>query len=93
MFEALSMLHIGLERAQKETITCCCKQCFCLVPPACQCNRLGSVLGKSQCDPVSGDCFCKRLVTGRHCDTCLVRRTCSFVDGWMLGWMDGWINL
>ncbi|CAF89550.1 unnamed protein product [Tetraodon nigroviridis] len=37
----------------------------------CQCDRLGTVLGSSQCDPVSGDCFCKRLVTGRTCNTCL----------------------
>lgn len=41
--------------------------------PACQCDRMGTVLGNSQCDPVSGDCFCKRLVTGRSCDKCLVR--------------------
>lgn len=46
---------------------------FCLVLPACQCDRMGTVLGNSQCDPVSGDCFCKRLVTGRNCDKCLVR--------------------
>eukprot|EP00066_Takifugu_rubripes_P001619 XP_003962939.2 PREDICTED: laminin subunit beta-2 [Takifugu rubripes] len=37
----------------------------------CQCDRMGTVLGNSQCDPVSGDCFCKRLVTGRSCDKCL----------------------
>uniref|UniRef100_A0A669EIH6 Laminin, beta 2 (laminin S) n=1 Tax=Oreochromis niloticus TaxID=8128 RepID=A0A669EIH6_ORENI len=40
----------------------------------CQCDPRGTVSGSSQCDPVSGDCFCKRLVTGRSCDQCLVRR-------------------
>uniref|UniRef100_A0AAQ6A8Y0 Laminin, beta 2 (laminin S) n=1 Tax=Amphiprion ocellaris TaxID=80972 RepID=A0AAQ6A8Y0_AMPOC len=37
----------------------------------CQCDHRGTVSGSSQCDPVSGDCFCKRLVTGRSCDQCL----------------------
>ncbi|XP_039459916.1 laminin subunit beta-2 isoform X1 [Oreochromis aureus] len=37
----------------------------------CQCDPRGTVSGSSQCDPVSGDCFCKRLVTGRSCDQCL----------------------
>uniref|UniRef100_A0A3P9JI64 Laminin subunit beta 2 n=1 Tax=Oryzias latipes TaxID=8090 RepID=A0A3P9JI64_ORYLA len=37
----------------------------------CRCDRRGTVSGSSQCDPVSGDCFCKRLVTGRSCDQCL----------------------
>lgn len=40
---------------------------------ACRCDHRGTVSGSSQCDPVSGDCFCKRLVTGRSCDQCLVR--------------------
>lgn len=44
------------------------------VPPACRCDHRGTVSGSSQCDPVSGDCFCKRLVTGRSCDQCLVRQ-------------------
>uniref|UniRef100_A0A665X2E4 Laminin subunit beta-2-like n=1 Tax=Echeneis naucrates TaxID=173247 RepID=A0A665X2E4_ECHNA len=37
----------------------------------CWCDNRGTVSGSSQCDPVSGDCFCKRLVTGRSCDQCL----------------------
>ncbi|KAI9531300.1 Laminin subunit beta-1 [Dissostichus eleginoides] len=37
----------------------------------CRCDPRGTVSGRSQCDPVSGDCFCKRLVTGRSCDQCL----------------------
>ena len=49
---------------------------------ACWCDNRGTVSGSSQCDPISGDCFCKRLVTGRSCDQCLVIRrsdkTCLF---------------
>uniref|UniRef100_A0A1A8S5L6 Laminin, beta 2 (Laminin S) n=1 Tax=Nothobranchius rachovii TaxID=451742 RepID=A0A1A8S5L6_9TELE len=37
----------------------------------CRCDRRGTVLGGSPCDPFSGDCICKRLVTGRSCDQCL----------------------
>uniref|UniRef100_A0A673C8G0 Laminin subunit beta-2-like n=1 Tax=Sphaeramia orbicularis TaxID=375764 RepID=A0A673C8G0_9TELE len=37
----------------------------------CRCDHRGTVSGNAQCDPVSGDCFCKRLVTGRSCDQCL----------------------
>uniref|UniRef100_A0AAY4EAZ9 Laminin subunit beta 2 n=1 Tax=Denticeps clupeoides TaxID=299321 RepID=A0AAY4EAZ9_9TELE len=37
----------------------------------CQCDPRGTVSGTPQCDPVSGDCFCKRLVTGRSCNQCL----------------------
>uniref|UniRef100_A0A8C1IFF7 Laminin, beta 2 (laminin S) n=1 Tax=Cyprinus carpio TaxID=7962 RepID=A0A8C1IFF7_CYPCA len=40
----------------------------------CKCDPRGTVSGSSQCDPVSGDCFCKRLVTGHSCNQCLVRR-------------------
>ncbi|NXM69164.1 LAMB2 protein, partial [Serilophus lunatus] len=37
----------------------------------CQCDPRGTVADDSRCDPVSGECFCKRLVTGRHCNQCL----------------------
>uniref|UniRef100_A0A3Q2YST7 Laminin, beta 2 (laminin S) n=1 Tax=Hippocampus comes TaxID=109280 RepID=A0A3Q2YST7_HIPCM len=36
----------------------------------CRCDHRGTVAGSTQCDAVSGDCFCKRLVTGRSCDQC-----------------------
>ncbi|NXY25243.1 LAMB2 protein, partial [Atrichornis clamosus] len=37
----------------------------------CQCDPRGMVADGSRCDPVSGECFCKRLVTGRNCHQCL----------------------
>uniref|UniRef100_A0A674ETI2 Laminin, beta 2 (laminin S) n=1 Tax=Salmo trutta TaxID=8032 RepID=A0A674ETI2_SALTR len=37
----------------------------------CQCDPRGTVSESPKCDPESGDCFCKRLVTGRSCDQCL----------------------
>ncbi|NXA06187.1 LAMB2 protein, partial [Sapayoa aenigma] len=37
----------------------------------CQCDPRGTVADDSRCDPVSGECFCKRLVTGRNCNQCL----------------------
>ena len=43
--------------------------CLCA---GCRCDPRGTVADGSQCDAVSGDCLCKRLVTGRSCDQCLV---------------------
>ncbi|XP_035245264.1 laminin subunit beta-2-like [Anguilla anguilla] len=37
----------------------------------CQCDLRGSVPGGS-CDSISGDCVCKRHVTGRRCDQCVL---------------------
>ncbi|CAN8186227.1 unnamed protein product [Coccothraustes coccothraustes] len=37
----------------------------------CQCDPRGTVADGSRCDPVSGECSCKRLVTGRSCNQCL----------------------
>ncbi|XP_029457085.1 laminin subunit beta-2-like isoform X2 [Rhinatrema bivittatum] len=37
----------------------------------CQCEPRGTVSDGAQCDPVTGDCFCKRLVTGPSCNQCL----------------------
>uniref|UniRef100_A0A8C0JE97 Uncharacterized protein n=1 Tax=Chelonoidis abingdonii TaxID=106734 RepID=A0A8C0JE97_CHEAB len=48
------------------------------VPPShplsmsgCQCHPQGTVSDGTPCDPVSGNCFCKRLVTGQSCEQCL----------------------
>uniref|UniRef100_A0AAR2JPG2 Laminin, beta 2 (laminin S) n=1 Tax=Pygocentrus nattereri TaxID=42514 RepID=A0AAR2JPG2_PYGNA len=37
----------------------------------CKCDPRGTVSGSPQCDPVQGDCFCKRLVMGQSCNQCL----------------------
>ncbi|CAL9703699.1 unnamed protein product [Knipowitschia caucasica] len=38
---------------------------------ACNCDPRGIVQMGAPCDQISGDCSCKRHVTGRHCDQCL----------------------
>nr|XP_032628515.1 laminin subunit beta-2-like [Chelonoidis abingdonii] len=50
----------------------------CRMPPShplsmsgCQCHPQGTVSDGTPCDPVSGNCFCKRLVTGQSCEQCL----------------------
>ncbi|XP_041417679.1 laminin subunit beta-2 isoform X1 [Xenopus laevis] len=37
----------------------------------CQCDPRGTISDGAQCDPISGDCFCKRFVTGPTCNQCL----------------------
>ncbi|KAM9343533.1 LOW QUALITY PROTEIN: laminin subunit beta-1 [Pholidichthys leucotaenia] len=37
----------------------------------CRCNPRGIVMMGASCDQISGDCFCKRYVTGRYCSECL----------------------
>ncbi|XP_067159486.1 laminin subunit beta-2-like [Apteryx mantelli] len=37
----------------------------------CRCDARGTVAGSSPCDPISGDCYCKRFVAGRSCSQCV----------------------
>ncbi|XP_066526397.1 laminin subunit beta-2 [Hoplias malabaricus] len=37
----------------------------------CKCDPRGTISSRPKCDTVQGDCFCKRLVTGRSCNQCL----------------------
>ncbi|XP_075687829.1 laminin subunit beta-2-like isoform X2 [Rhinoderma darwinii] len=36
----------------------------------CQCDPRGTIADGSHCNSISGDCFCKRFVTGRSCNQC-----------------------
>ncbi|KAG7472317.1 hypothetical protein MATL_G00107440 [Megalops atlanticus] len=38
---------------------------------ACNCDPRGIIMMGSPCDQISGDCSCKRYVTGRYCNQCL----------------------
>ncbi|XP_061679581.1 laminin subunit beta-1a isoform X2 [Syngnathoides biaculeatus] len=38
---------------------------------ACTCSFLGTFPGQNPCDSETGNCFCKRLVTGTDCDHCV----------------------
>ncbi|KGL99274.1 Laminin subunit beta-2, partial [Charadrius vociferus] len=52
----------------------------------CRCDPRGTVAGSSPCDPISGDCYCKRFVAGRSCSECVVRMeggTWRGREGWM----------
>ncbi|CAM5165168.1 unnamed protein product [Natator depressus] len=37
----------------------------------CRCDPRGILTGSPPCDHVSGDCYCKRFVSGRYCSQCL----------------------
>lgn len=37
----------------------------------CNCDPRGIIMMDAPCDQISGDCSCKRYVTGRYCDQCL----------------------
>ncbi|XP_066526394.1 laminin subunit beta-1 [Hoplias malabaricus] len=37
----------------------------------CNCDTRGITMLGAPCDPISGDCSCKRYVTGRYCNQCI----------------------
>ncbi|XP_034287609.2 laminin subunit beta-1-like isoform X1 [Pantherophis guttatus] len=37
----------------------------------CRCDPRGITTDSSPCDQITGDCYCKRFVTGQYCDQCL----------------------
>ena len=44
---------------------------LCYLIAACACSTLGTI-GNYGCDKKTGECRCKRFVTGRNCDKCYV---------------------
>lgn len=50
----------------------------CVSPSACNCDPRGIIMMGAPCDQISGDCSCKRYVTGRYCNQCLVSNISSF---------------
>lgn len=51
--------------------------CACVSSSACNCDPRGIIVMEAPCDQISGDCSCKRYVTGRYCNQCLVSDDCS----------------
>ncbi|MBN3302050.1 LAMB1 protein, partial [Amia calva] len=56
----------------------CCKESFYglskndpLGCQPCSCDPRGIIMAAAPCDQISGDCSCKRYVTGRYCNQCL----------------------
>uniref|UniRef100_A0A8C0QS90 Laminin subunit beta-2-like n=1 Tax=Chelonoidis abingdonii TaxID=106734 RepID=A0A8C0QS90_CHEAB len=59
----------------------------------CGCDPRGIIAGSPPCDHISGDCYCKRFVSGRYCNQCLPEfwglsndmagcRSCACATGW-----------
>lgn len=46
---------------------------MCMSLAACNCDPRGITMIGAPCDQISGDCSCKRYVTGRYCNQCLVQ--------------------
>lgn len=56
----------------------CAFMFLCLYSSACNCDPRGIIVIGAPCDQISGDCSCKRYVTGRYCNQCLVSNShCS----------------